>query len=140
MRHITKYGPWLAAAIALVIIGYGVRTVLGYRPPSEFSMATGPEGGAYHAFGLEYQRRLAERHITLELTDAAREHLVRTGYEPDFGARPLKRAIQREVETPLAKAILEGQIRDGMHLRAGVTDGRLTFEPAHEGLGVAGKA
>ena len=45
------------------------------------------------------RQRLEERHITLELTDAAREHLVRVGYDPAYGARPLKRTIQKEIET-----------------------------------------
>jgi ATP-dependent Clp protease ATP-binding subunit ClpB len=57
--------------------------------------------------------RLAERHIQIELTDAARTHLVRIGYDPTYGARPLKRAIQKEVETPLARLILKGEVRDG---------------------------
>jgi ATP-dependent Clp protease ATP-binding subunit ClpB len=57
--------------------------------------------------------RLEERHITLELSDAARTRLVRSGYDATYGARPLKRAIQREVETPLAKQILAGTVRDG---------------------------
>jgi ATP-dependent Clp protease ATP-binding subunit ClpB len=57
--------------------------------------------------------RLQERHITLELSDAARTLLVRTGYDPNYGARPLKRAIQREIETPLAKKIVGGEIREG---------------------------
>ncbi len=57
--------------------------------------------------------RLAERHIQIELTDAARTHLVRTGYNPTYGARPLKRAIQKEVETQLARLILKGEVRDG---------------------------
>jgi ATP-dependent Clp protease ATP-binding subunit ClpB len=57
--------------------------------------------------------RLEERHITLQLSDAARTHLVRSGYDPNYGARPLKRAIQREIETPLAKRIVSGEIRDG---------------------------
>jgi ATP-dependent Clp protease ATP-binding subunit ClpB len=57
--------------------------------------------------------RLQERHIALELTDAARTLLVREGYDPNYGARPLKRAIQREVETPLAKKILSGEVRGG---------------------------
>jgi ATP-dependent Clp protease ATP-binding subunit ClpB len=56
--------------------------------------------------------RLEERHITLELTDAAKTRLVRTGYDPSYGARPLKRAIQREIETPLAKRIVGGEIRE----------------------------
>jgi ATP-dependent Clp protease ATP-binding subunit ClpB len=59
------------------------------------------------------RRRLAERHIGLELTDAARTHLVRAGYDPNYGARPLKRAIQREIETPLGRRILKGDVRDG---------------------------
>ncbi len=57
--------------------------------------------------------RLEERHIVLNLSDAARTRLVRSGYDPNYGARPLKRAIQREVETPLAKRIVGGEIRDG---------------------------
>jgi ATP-dependent Clp protease ATP-binding subunit ClpB len=61
--------------------------------------------------------RLAERHVTLELSDAARTRLVRAGYDPNYGARPLKRAIQREVETPLAKRILGGEIHDGQTVR-----------------------
>jgi ATP-dependent Clp protease ATP-binding subunit ClpB len=59
------------------------------------------------------RRRLAERHIQIELTEAAREFLVRVGYDPAYGARPLKRAIQKEVETPLARLILKGEARDG---------------------------
>ena len=57
--------------------------------------------------------RLAERHIILELTDAAREHLVAAGYDPNYGARPLKRAIQKELETPLGRLLLKGEIGDG---------------------------
>jgi ATP-dependent Clp protease ATP-binding subunit ClpB len=59
------------------------------------------------------QNRLAERHIVLELTEAAKTHLVRVGYDPAYGARPLKRAIQREVENPLGRLLLEDKIKDG---------------------------
>ncbi len=59
------------------------------------------------------QDRLAERHITLQLTDAAKTHLVRIGYDPAYGARPLKRAIQKEIENPLGRTLLEGKIKDG---------------------------
>ena len=59
------------------------------------------------------RKRLEERHITLVLSDAARTHLVRGGYDPKYGARALKRAIQREIETPLATRIVGGEIRDG---------------------------
>jgi ATP-dependent Clp protease ATP-binding subunit ClpB len=66
---------------------------------------------------LEHLRsRLADRHITIELTDAARTHLVRSGYDPTYGARPLKRAIQKEIETPLARQVLAGTVRDGQTL------------------------
>jgi ATP-dependent Clp protease ATP-binding subunit ClpB len=61
--------------------------------------------------------RLAERHISLQLSEAAREFLVRAGYDPAFGARPIKRAIQREIETPLARRILAGELRDGQTAR-----------------------
>ena len=62
------------------------------------------------------RKRLADRHIELELTDRARGHLVRSGYDPSYGARPLKRAIQREIETPLARRILGGEVRDAHHM------------------------
>jgi ATP-dependent Clp protease ATP-binding subunit ClpB len=57
--------------------------------------------------------RLEERHITLELTEKAREHLAAVGYDPSYGARPLKRAIQKELETPLGRLLLKGDIKDG---------------------------
>jgi ATP-dependent Clp protease ATP-binding subunit ClpB len=59
------------------------------------------------------RRRLEERHITLELSDQAKAHLVRIGYDPAYGARPLKRTLQKEIETPLGRKLLEGSIHDG---------------------------
>jgi ATP-dependent Clp protease ATP-binding subunit ClpB len=59
------------------------------------------------------QGRLDERHITLELTEDARVHLATTGYDPNYGARPLKRLIQKELETALGRLILKGDVRDG---------------------------
>jgi ATP-dependent Clp protease ATP-binding subunit ClpB len=59
------------------------------------------------------RRRLADRHIHLTLTDAARTHLVKTGYDPTYGARPLKRAIQKQVETRLGRLIIGGKVHDG---------------------------
>jgi ATP-dependent Clp protease ATP-binding subunit ClpB len=56
---------------------------------------------------------LAERGYTLEVSEAAREYLAEVGYDPDFGARPLKRAIQRELQDPLALKILSGDIGEG---------------------------
>ena len=75
------------------------------------------------------RKRLADRHIDLELTDRARGHLVRTGYDPAYGARPLKRAIQREIETPMARMILAGEVRDGHHVLVDLdSSGHLKFE------------
>ncbi len=74
------------------------------------------------------RRRLAERHIQLELTGAAVDHLVESGYEPGYGARPLKRALQRQLETPLARKILAGEVRDGQTVVAGAAGGELVFE------------
>jgi len=67
--------------------------------------------------------RLEERHIAIKLSDAARTLLVRNGYDPNYGARPLKRAIQREIETPLAKRIVGGEIRDGQTVWVDATPG-----------------
>jgi ATP-dependent Clp protease ATP-binding subunit ClpB len=58
-------------------------------------------------------RRLEERKIHVTLTDAAKEQLVRDGYDPSYGARPLKRSIQRRVLDPLALRVLEGDFREG---------------------------
>ena len=73
--------------------------------------------------------RLTDRRIGLEISDEAKTHLVRAGYDPAYGARPLKRAIQREVETPLGRKILAGEIHDGDLVRVGIAgDGSgLTF-------------
>jgi ATP-dependent Clp protease ATP-binding subunit ClpB len=59
------------------------------------------------------QSRLDERHITLKLTDGARDYLAVAGYDPNYGARPLKRLIQKEIETPLGRLILKGEVKDG---------------------------
>jgi ATP-dependent Clp protease ATP-binding subunit ClpB len=80
------------------------------------------------------RKRLEPRHITIELSEEAKEHLVRVGYEPDFGARPLKRAIQRELENRLARALLEGAIRDGQHVAVRAVRGELTVEPGIENV------
>jgi ATP-dependent Clp protease ATP-binding subunit ClpB len=71
--------------------------------------------------------RLAERRITLELTDAAKEALAEAGWDPAYGARPLKRAIQRLVENPLALRLLEGEFGDGDTVRVDASEGELAF-------------
>jgi ATP-dependent Clp protease ATP-binding subunit ClpB len=72
--------------------------------------------------------RLADRGIELELTDAAKEALAEAGWDPTYGARPLKRAIQRLVENPLALRLLEGDLADGDTVRVDSHDGELVFE------------
>jgi len=72
--------------------------------------------------------RLAERRITLNLTDAAREHIAREGYDPVYGARPLKRYLQREVETRLSRKLLSGDIPDGSTLTLAYKDGNLDIQ------------
>ena len=76
------------------------------------------------------RRRLAERRITIEVTEAARAHLARAGYDPVFGARPLKRVIQREVETPVARMIVAGKLREGGTVRVDASGDALRVEPA----------
>ncbi len=75
------------------------------------------------------RRRLAERRISIDVADGARAHLARVGYDPVFGARPLKRVIQREVETPVARLIVAGKLRDGSSVRVDVAGDALRVEP-----------
>jgi len=83
------------------------------------------------------RNRLAERGITLELTDAAKEVLAEAGWDPAYGARPLKRAIQRLVENPLALRLLEGEFAEGDTIRVDAVDNELVFEKAAAGAPVA---
>ena len=83
------------------------------------------------AAGVE--RRLSERGITLDVTDAALTLLAREGYDPVYGARPLRRAIQRRLENPLARRILAGEFGDGGTVTVDVSpDGELTFNGSVE--------
>jgi ATP-dependent Clp protease ATP-binding subunit ClpB len=75
--------------------------------------------------------RLQDRHITLQISDTAKELLANMGYDPQFGARPLKRVIQREVENRIARAILDGTVRDGDTVEIDATDGKLVLEAIH---------
>src|SRR4051794_17504321 len=79
--------------------------------------------------------RLAERGLRLELTDAAKEAIADAGWDPAFGARPLKRAIQRMVENPLALRLLEGAFGEGDAIRVDAQNGELVFERAQETSG-----
>jgi ATP-dependent Clp protease ATP-binding subunit ClpB len=72
-------------------------------------------------------KRLAQKNITLELTDAAKALLAREGYDPVYGARPLKRVIQRELLNPLSIDILEGKFREGQTIKVHEKNGKLEF-------------
>jgi ATP-dependent Clp protease ATP-binding subunit ClpB len=74
------------------------------------------------------KRLLAERQLEIELTDAAKELLAEQGYDPAFGARPLKRVIQRQVQDPLALRLLQGDFQDGDRVQVDAVDGRLIFD------------
>ncbi|MEB3220939.1 MAG: ATP-dependent chaperone ClpB [Candidatus Sericytochromatia bacterium] len=94
----------------------------------------------FHGLGREHLRRivdlqlallskrLTERRVTLELTDAARDWLGEVGYDPIYGARPLKRALQAHVLNPLARALLEGRFGTGDHVVADRADEALAFQ------------
>ncbi len=96
----------------------------------------------FHALSREHLReivelqlarlrgRLAARGVGLELTDAAKELVAEAGWDPTYGARPLKRALQRLVENPLALRLLEGEFAEGDTIRVDAHDGRLVFERA----------
>ena len=70
---------------------------------------------------------LADRGLKLEISPAASEWLADVGYDPEFGARPLKRAIQREVQDPLALKILSGEFKEGDTIKIDLVDGSLSF-------------
>lgn len=77
----------------------------------------------------ETEERLAEREVTLEVSEEARAWLVRMGYDPVFGARPLRRAIERHLENPLSSKILAGEVKDGERVRVSVENDELTLMP-----------
>jgi ATP-dependent Clp protease ATP-binding subunit ClpB len=84
------------------------------------------EGDLERIVGIQLQHlrgRLAERRLTLEVTPAAEKLLAQVGYDPDFGARPLRRVIQRQVEDPLALALLEGRYPEGSTVTVDERDG-----------------
>jgi len=71
--------------------------------------------------------RLADRSMTLDLEEGARAFIARQGFDPVYGARPLRRFIAREVETPVARALIAGDVRDGAVIKVGLTDGKLAI-------------
>src|SRR5213595_1773388 len=85
-------------------------------------------GGIVELQLARLRERLAERGVALELTDAAKEVLAEAGWDPAYGARPLKRAIQRLIENPLALRLLEGEFAEGDAIRVDAHDGEIRFE------------
>ena len=81
---------------------------------------------------LPSQLREIDRRITLQVTEEARRFIAKQGYDPIYGARPLRRYIAREVETRIGRALLRGDIHDGAIVRVDVREGELVIE--HENL------
>jgi len=79
----------------------------------------------------DLRRLLAERKISIELTDAAKEQVFAEGFDPNFGARPLKRAIQKLIQDPLALKILDGEVLHGDHVVVDAKGGKLQFQVSH---------
>ena len=80
---------------------------------------------------VRLRQRLEERKIELDLTDKARDYLAQNGYDPSYGARPLKRLIQRELETALGRKLLSGEVRDNSRVKvdAGARGLEFSSEP-----------
>ena len=100
------------------------------------------DGVVFHPLGREHIRkivdiqlgylhaRLAERDMTIVLTDTARDRLAEAGFDPVYGARPLKRAIQPQIENPLAQEILQGRFQPGDTIEVCVEQDHLEFQNA----------
>ncbi|MDH3257675.1 MAG: ATP-dependent Clp protease ATP-binding subunit ClpC, partial [Nitrospinota bacterium] len=79
----------------------------------------------------DLRKRLVERNITLALTESAKAWLAEKGYDPAFGARPLKRVIQKFIQDPLSRKILEEEFKDGDRIQVELSGDALTF--SHQG-------
>jgi ATP-dependent Clp protease ATP-binding subunit ClpC len=84
----------------------------------------------------ETRRRLRAQHVTVQFTAAAVDWIADHGFQPEFGARPMRRTIQREVDNQLSRMLLDGQVSPGQEVTVGVTDGHLTFETTRQYAGV----
>ena len=99
----------------------------------------------FHRLGREQLREIAEiqlnhvrgllarRGVTLSLTEAATDLLIEEGYDPVYGARPLKRVLQRRIIDPLAIRVIQGDVREGDHVVIEVEDGELEFRVVETG-------
>ena len=83
---------------------------------------------------VDINTRLADLGIIAELTVAAREWLSKEGFDPVFGARPLRRALQRFVENPLSKGILSGEFTKGSHVLVDIDENKLAFTKIEEAV------
>jgi ATP-dependent Clp protease ATP-binding subunit ClpB len=81
-------------------------------------------------------KRISDRGLTIDISDGAKEHLARSGYDPAFGARPLKRALQREIVDPLAMKLLSGEFKPGDTVFVNMHDGKLALELEPEPMSV----
>ncbi len=88
-------------------------------------------------FTKRLSERLLDRDMTVELSDAAKDKLIEIGFDPTLGARPLRRAMQREVEDRLSEKILHGELNAGDHVKVDVENGAFVFETVPRGEKVA---
>jgi ATP-dependent Clp protease ATP-binding subunit ClpC len=84
-------------------------------------------------FTKRLSERLLDRDMTIELSQAAKERLIEIGFDPALGARPLRRAMQHEVEDRLSEQLLNGQLREGHHIKVDIEDGTFTFHSGPRG-------
>ena len=91
-------------------------------------------------FVMQLEAQLADRNVTIELSDAARQWLAEKGYEPNFGARPLARVIQEHIKKPLAEELLFGKLAKGGLVQVDLVDGALTFSFPEEKGGPPAKS
>ncbi|WP_047757664.1 ATP-dependent Clp protease ATP-binding subunit, partial [Geobacillus sp. ZGt-1] len=86
--------------------------------------------GIVEKFARELSARLADRHIELVLTEAAKQYIAEAGFDPVYGARPLKRFMQKQIETPLAKELIAGRVKDYSTVTVDVDNGQIAIRPS----------
>ena len=104
--------------------------------PDGVSVEIAPERVSVKGPKGELSERI-DRDMTVELTQAAKERLIEVGFDPALGARPLRRAMQREIEDQLSEKILHGELNPGDHVKVDAKDGEFLFEHGPRGEKVA---
>ena len=94
-------------------------------------LTKGNIGGIIELLIADVNKRLADKELKIALTDEAKDFIIENGYDPVYGARPLKRYLQKNVETLAAKLILADGVRAGDTIEIGLSDGRLTASAVH---------